>query len=299
MAGADVEITIIRQKTYAALLATLGAGAATLILAGLVSVRVARTLTAPLGRVREAALRIASGHYTFRCAVDSPSEMAALGRALNRLGGVMQTTIDQTRPRLAAWRRQRGARALCEALAIEPYRSEELGIAVASDLEASGYAVEGDAALVWVGEREADALSARKAARDIEYVARRMLKRHGAAAGEPLRSVFGSRLRAWAVVDCREWTVRLDGRGLDVQALRPGTPGMAGSAGEGAFAVPPGHAVILVASGHDSAAVAPTVAGPSEPAAIASLVASRTRSVAAVVSRAAVGTALSGAGGAG
>ena len=211
MAGTDVEITIIRQKTYAALLKTVGVGALTLVLAGLISVRVARRLTAPLGQVREASLRIASGNYGFRCVVENPREMSTLGHSLNRLGQIMQTTLDEARPRLLAGAAIAACRRCSKSPRLRPYLSPELAIAGDPGTSASGFAVEGRWRS-WIGEQQADEMSARKVARDLEHLGR-SLKKHGVAAGEQARLVPGS-VPGCAVVDLRDWSVlRLRSRG--------------------------------------------------------------------------------------
>jgi hypothetical protein len=215
MAGADVEITVIRQKTYVVLLQTLGTGALALMLASAVSVRVARKLTHPLGEVREAGLLIASGNYRVRCAVESPREIRALGQTLNALAQVMDTTVDAARPRMEAWRRQAADRALDERLGLRPHTSASLALHVVPGRQGSGFAVDGPVALAWAGRLEADAVSAHRTARAIEQVARRLLRVHGpaAAAGELCR-VLGSRVLGCAAIDCRDWSVHIQGKGL-------------------------------------------------------------------------------------
>jgi HAMP domain-containing protein len=217
MAGADVEITVIRKKTYVALLETLGVGALAMLLAGAVSVRVARRLTQPLGEVREASLRIASGDYRARCHVEHPTEIRALSGALNDLALMMETTIDDARPRMREWRRQRAANALVERLTPTPYRSRDLAIVVGSGTDASGYVVHGHVALAWLGTPQADRLSARKVARDIEEVARRLLAQDGPAALERIAATIGMRARALALIDFSDWSVRL--RGSELRAF--------------------------------------------------------------------------------
>jgi HAMP domain-containing protein len=220
MAGADVEITVIRQKTYTVLLQTLGTGALALMLASAVSVRVARKLTHPLGEVREAALKIASGDYRVRCAVQSPREIRALGGTLNRLAEVMATTVDAARPRMEAWRRQSAERTLIERLALLPCRSAGVAVQVLTGTHASGVACEGLRTLAWVGREEDDALAARRTARDIERVARQLLRRSGAEAGAELRRLLSTRVQASVLVDRGDWSVRIDGERL--AGVRPG-----------------------------------------------------------------------------
>ncbi len=214
MAGADVEITVIRKKTYVALLETLGVGVLTLALAGAVSVRVARKLTRPLGEVREASLRIASGNYGLRCTVDRPREMRALAQALNGLAEMMQTTIEQARPRMEAWRRHRALQGLHDALALPPHTSGELAIAVRPGTEASGYAVVSGDALIWLGRTEEDELAACQSARNIEHLARRLMERDGPAGADRLLALASARLTSAAVFDRRDWSVRVHGVGL-------------------------------------------------------------------------------------
>jgi HAMP domain-containing protein len=213
MAGADVEITIIRQKTYVALLQTLGVGALALLLASIVSVRVARKLTHPLGEVREAALRIASGNYGARCRIDSPREMNTLAQTLNSLAHMMETAVGEARPRMDAWRRQRAEQALVEVLALRPHRTPELAMAVlAGAPTASGFAVDGDLALLWHGITEDDQLAASRRAREIEHVARALLKKHGATAGDMLLGLMSERIDGCALIDRQDWSVRLTGK---------------------------------------------------------------------------------------
>ena len=216
MAGADVEITIIRQKTYVALLQTLGAGALSLMLASVVSVRVARRLTQPLGRVREAALQIASGDYRVRCDVEAPREMRTLAGALNMLAQIMETSIEETRPRLQAWRRQHAERRLLERLAMKPHRSDVLAIDVRRGRCASGHLVEGSLAVIWQGPVERDELAARKTAADAAEVARRVLITRGATAVGDLHRLLRGRLESLAVIDLEAWTVRVFGSSLGI-----------------------------------------------------------------------------------
>jgi hypothetical protein len=214
MAGADVEITVIRKKTYVALLETIGVGVLTIALAGVVSIRVARKLTHPLGEVREAALRIASGNYRARCRVENPAEMRSVAHALNELAAMMETAIADARPRMQAWRRRRATAALLEVLRTPGFRSRELAIQIGGGLEASGFVVDRQRALMWLGRSEADELSARKTARDLSHIARSLLQRHGLDAVERLPPAVGDRVRASVAVDLREWTLRIGGSGL-------------------------------------------------------------------------------------
>jgi HAMP domain-containing protein len=240
MAGADVEITVIRQKTYTVLLQTLGTGALALMLASAVSVRVARKLTQPLGEVRETALRIASGNYGVRCEVRTPREIGALGGALNALARVMETTVDAARPRMDGWRRLSADRALADRLALPGCRTRQLALRVLPGPHASGFVEEGPCTLLWVGRTEPDAIAARRTARDIAHVAQQLLRREPAGAAAELRRLLGGRVEACALIDRREWTVRIEGTAL-----------VAAAAGGGPLppVLPPGAVAVIVPAG--------------------------------------------------
>jgi HAMP domain-containing protein len=85
LAGADVDIGVIRNKTRFALFAVLFVGAALLVLAGSVSYRVSQGLTRPLRDIKDSALRIAAGYHGTRVAHESSDEIGQLAQSLNAL----------------------------------------------------------------------------------------------------------------------------------------------------------------------------------------------------------------------
>ncbi len=102
MAGADVDITIIRAKSRWALFAALVIGAASLVAAGIVSFRVARALTRPLQQLKESALWIAAGYYGAEIKVAGTREIAALAATLDRL----RRRLDEDGRRVQDWREE-------------------------------------------------------------------------------------------------------------------------------------------------------------------------------------------------
>jgi HAMP domain-containing protein len=85
LAGADVDIGVIRNKTRFALFAVLFVGAALLVLAGSVSYRVSQGLTRPLRDIKDSALRIAAGYHGTRVARETGDEIGQLAQSLNAL----------------------------------------------------------------------------------------------------------------------------------------------------------------------------------------------------------------------
>lgn len=85
LAGADVDIGLIRNKTRFALFAVLFVGAALLLLASSVSYRVSQGMTRPLRDIKDSALRIAAGYHGTRVAHESSDEIGQLAQSLNAL----------------------------------------------------------------------------------------------------------------------------------------------------------------------------------------------------------------------
>src|SRR5437870_2346074 len=95
MAGADVDISIIRAKTSAALAQVGIVSLISLLLAGFLSMRVARSLTRPLAAAKEAALQVAAGQYDQRIDVDRPRELAEMAAAFNQMSETLATTMEE------------------------------------------------------------------------------------------------------------------------------------------------------------------------------------------------------------
>lgn len=85
IAGADVDIGVIREKTRYALFSVIFVGAGLLLLAGSVSYRVSQGLTRPLREIKDSALRIAAGYHGSRVAVSSGDEIGQLAQSLDAL----------------------------------------------------------------------------------------------------------------------------------------------------------------------------------------------------------------------
>ena len=85
LAGADVDIGLIREKTPYALFSVIFIGAGLLLLAGSVSYRVSQGLMRPLRDIKDSALRIAAGYHGTKVAYDSNDEIGQLAQSLNTL----------------------------------------------------------------------------------------------------------------------------------------------------------------------------------------------------------------------
>jgi HAMP domain-containing protein len=85
LAGADVDIGVIRDKTRYALFAVLFVGVTLLLIAGSVSFRVSQSLMRPLRDIKDSALRIAAGYHDTQVGYTGSDEIGQLARTLNTL----------------------------------------------------------------------------------------------------------------------------------------------------------------------------------------------------------------------
>lgn len=90
LAGADVNIGVIRDKTRNALFAVIFVGVGLLILAGYVSLQVAQGLTEPLWIIKNSALRIAAGEQGVKADYHSDDEIGQLALRLSELSERLQ-----------------------------------------------------------------------------------------------------------------------------------------------------------------------------------------------------------------
>ena len=95
IAGADVNISIIREKTRDALLKVFGIGVLFFMAGLLVAVLVARKIVGPIAQVKEAALRFGAGQYAERIEGGRLKELDQLSSAFNDLGETLEGTVDR------------------------------------------------------------------------------------------------------------------------------------------------------------------------------------------------------------
>lgn len=181
LAGADVDIGVIRGKTRFALFAVLGVGVGLLLLAAWVSLRVSRGLTRPLSEIKDGALRIAAGYFDRPPKALGRDEIAGLAHSLSRLGERLQGQARQSRvyqQTLISGRMQ---------LALEHALRDECALAAAGlpfrpTLEnAAGAAAAGDAAggaLYWQRDGLSEGLEPARDLARLLQLAQALLRRH-------------------------------------------------------------------------------------------------------------------------
>lgn len=93
MTGADVNVSIIEQKTRVALLRILFTGGFFIVFGSIIAVGIVRRLTRPLDQLKESALRVAAGQYGQEIEVKGPQELTQLSSLFNRMSHSLRSNI--------------------------------------------------------------------------------------------------------------------------------------------------------------------------------------------------------------
>lgn len=139
-AGADVNVSLIRTATQNALFASVVIGMASLLGCTLVILMIVRRIADPLNRLRQEALRIASGDHSPLVTSQAPRDLAQLQAAIAENTSAMTGELAEARSAAAAAERQAGVAALDRELARIAAKS--------GGLRFSGPAAEGTEALL-------------------------------------------------------------------------------------------------------------------------------------------------------
>jgi HAMP domain-containing protein len=189
MSGADVNISIIKQKTRVALLAVTGCGLVLLAFAGFVSTRVARRVTEPLGRLKHAALQVAAGRYGLQADIRSPTELRELAGSFNQLSRSLEHRLRDLRQVNASIEQGRRERLLHQALqrrdlTASPPPADCLRVLPLPSphecRDASGWVRWQNQMLFWAADLAPTPLAAARTRHDLALVLQPLLHQHGA-----------------------------------------------------------------------------------------------------------------------
>ncbi len=228
MAGADVNISVIREKTRLALFTTTLIGVAALLLAGLVSLLIARRLTRPLSLLKDGALRMAAGETDHRIAIRRPVELKRLGDAFNSIARTLGDTLSDLREATDSLEREKRLQHFAGALdrQAEPPADDSFGCAVADETAgektASGWVDAGGYEAVWFCDPEPDALTAVRRRASLARTVRGLLGVYGEDVEDLYREL--ERLRPDAMRVC--WFRRSGGRDIHVASREPVRAGL-------------------------------------------------------------------------
>ncbi len=161
LTGADVDITIIREKTRWALFAVFFVGVGSLIAAGIVSLLITRSLTRPLRNLKESALRIAAGYYRSTQAAGGHRETARLAGLLNLLSERLDEEVHRSRAYQSSLHARRRQTTLARALEDLAARGTvQTADAAPTARHLSGNCWRGLDGVFWLGPVPADAVGA-------------------------------------------------------------------------------------------------------------------------------------------
>lgn len=219
LAGADVDIGMILNKTRNALFAVLFVGAALLILAGSVSFRVARSLTRPLREIKDSALRIAAGYFGTRIANRASDEIGRLAQSLDRLSERLEVQAKQSQAYQNALTGSRMHIALEHALGdLVHYGPLPDSVSVDRDVHVAGtqagaLGVSASACVLWLLSPEHDALTQAGANARIRTLVTGLLPDHSAHAAMDICFLTIPDIHAIAVWDNQDHSLTMRCRG--------------------------------------------------------------------------------------
>lgn len=213
MAGADINITTIRDATRRALVITFSFGALQLLLAGLVSLAIARQLTRPIAAVKAAALRTAAGDYGQTIQIPRPSELTDLAVDFCGAAADLGRNSQALDAAVSEGRALRDRRALTTHLAtafplvdVAPANTPWAWGAhdAKEEIPSGGAVLAGENALAWISASPTgEALAAALRRARVAVTAHALLVRHGAeptALAPALLAALAGETLAWVLL---------------------------------------------------------------------------------------------------
>ncbi|MEX2570085.1 MAG: HAMP domain-containing protein [Gemmatimonadota bacterium] len=234
LASADVDISVVLEKTRVALVQVGMIAAITLLFGVLVSLVISRGLVAPLTEVKEGALQLAAGRYGHRIADQHLVELAELSESFNSMSDALGKTIGELTNTNLALEKVRRRRALEVALADPGYQPDPGPPFLVARSESpeggvhdpSSYvhiaSSRGDRVLVWLADPTQNApLENLRLRREVAAVARPMLAQHRRdwdAAVKLLADLFPA-VHCWVLLDADSRAVHAHARRVVEMAI--------------------------------------------------------------------------------
>ena len=229
MSGADVNISIIAQKTRGAIGLVGLVAIITILLGGVVSLFVSRRLVDPLNAVKDGALRVAAGDYGYQIPPQPLTEVDELARHFNRMSSALRETVDtltRSNRDVDAVRRRRELEFALGTRAADGVPAPFEAMMPDAPLEPGGYITHhtdrGPQLLAWFGapaQRPLDGLRLRASIADS---ARRLLRVHAHdwdALRVRLDGLFLPAATTWVLLDAAERRIQWIGDGSAVAIL--------------------------------------------------------------------------------
>jgi HAMP domain-containing protein len=245
MAGADVNISVISERTRVALAEVGLIAAIILVLSGFVSLKISRKLVEPLADVKQGALRVTAGDYGFQLKSQSLDELQQLAQEFNRMSVTMRWTLEElteTNRGLEATRRRRELElALADSSGL-PARDSGIHVywtGAGKIKDASGCVSvpdDPDRAIIWMCEAAPTPITALRLRREIHSLTTRLLRKdvdwHEVA--ERIMHVYDSAIYSVMLLDAKTGAIESrsrrampatiiagdSSRGIDISSVR-------------------------------------------------------------------------------
>jgi len=94
IAGADVDMGIIREKTKQALIQSSIAGIVFLIISIIAAFSISKKIIEPIRKLKYSALRIAAGRHSDKVSIKRPKELSELSNTFNTMGTKLKDTVS-------------------------------------------------------------------------------------------------------------------------------------------------------------------------------------------------------------
>jgi HAMP domain-containing protein len=183
IAGTDVNISIIKKKTRAALLKVFLIGLISLVIGIWVSIYITRKLAEPIGQLKDIALHVAAGQYGDQIKIDGPLELEKLSIAFNEMSQYLIRTFSQLTRSNQELESQKCRRELMRILAreVDEKKYAYPGLLAHGyffskqySYNSSGWVSKADKFILWLADSPEDALESVKIKRDIYEVVDRL-----------------------------------------------------------------------------------------------------------------------------
>lgn len=94
IAGADIDISIINEKTKKALIETLMIGVISILISIFVAIQIAKKIIEPIQKLKYVALRIAAERYGDEVFIENPKELSKLATTFNTMDSKLKNTVS-------------------------------------------------------------------------------------------------------------------------------------------------------------------------------------------------------------
>jgi len=116
VAGTDIDITIIKEKTHKALIYSITIGLIALVLTVLASYYIAIKIIKPIEKLKTSALKIAAGKYDEKVIIQSPSELSTLSDEFNYMSEQLTNKLKNFKTYSIEVKERKLSQVLCKKL---------------------------------------------------------------------------------------------------------------------------------------------------------------------------------------